>query len=35
VIFSFWKKTLDILGAALEAQKIEYLRVAGDIPVKK
>lgn len=35
VVFSFWKKTLDIVGSALEAWGIKYLRVDGDIPVKK
>lgn len=35
MIFSFWKKTLDILAAALEARRIEYLRVDGDVPVRK
>ncbi|KAK3373009.1 DNA repair and recombination protein RAD5C [Lasiosphaeria ovina] len=35
VIFSFWKTTLGILGAALEARKIGYLRVDGDVPAKK
>ncbi|KAK0627894.1 SNF2 family N-terminal domain-containing protein [Immersiella caudata] len=35
VIFSFWKKTLDVLGDALKARNIHFLRVDGDVPVKK
>jgi SNF2 family DNA or RNA helicase len=35
VIFSFWKTTLEVVGAALEAAKIDYLRVDGDVPPKK
>ena len=35
VVFSFWKKSLDLVGSALEARGIKYSRVDGDMPVKK
>ncbi|KAF4976356.1 hypothetical protein FZEAL_6954 [Fusarium zealandicum] len=35
VIFSFYKSTLDIVGSALKARGIKYLRCDGDIPPKK
>jgi len=35
VIFSFWKKTLDIIDSTLEAYEIKYIYVDRDIPVKK
>ncbi|KAL8359454.1 hypothetical protein RB601_007831 [Gaeumannomyces tritici] len=35
VVFSFWKTTLDIVGKALDARGIKYLRVDGDVSAKK
>ncbi|KAJ3536179.1 hypothetical protein NM208_g5824 [Fusarium decemcellulare] len=35
IVFSFWKTTLDIVGSALEARGIKYLRVDGDVSPKK
>ncbi|KAI1088404.1 DNA repair and recombination protein RAD5C [Rostrohypoxylon terebratum] len=31
VIFSFWKKTLNIVGNALDDKHIKYLRIDGDV----
>ena len=31
VVFSFWKKSLDIVGSLLEAKDIPYLRVDGSL----
>lgn len=35
VVFTFWKKTLDIIGNALETHGIKYLRVDGDVSPKQ
>jgi len=35
VVFSFWIKSLDIVGSLLEAKNIPYLRVDGSIPFSK
>ncbi|KAH9427149.1 hypothetical protein MCOR02_012442 [Pyricularia oryzae] len=35
VVFSFWKKSLDIVGSALEASGVKYLRVDGSVSPKK
>lgn len=35
VVFSFWKKSLDIVGSALEASGVKYLRVDGSASPKK
>lgn len=35
VIFSFWKTTLDVVGDALEARGVKYLRVDGNVLAKK
>ncbi|KAI0376808.1 SNF2 family N-terminal domain-containing protein [Hypomontagnella monticulosa] len=35
VIFSFWKKTLDIIGKALNDKHIKYLRVDGDVTSRR
>ncbi|KAK8130900.1 SNF2 family N-terminal domain-containing protein [Apiospora sp. TS-2023a] len=35
LIFSFWKKTLDMIGHALESRGLSYLRVDGSMPSKK
>ncbi|CAG9975897.1 unnamed protein product [Clonostachys byssicola] len=35
VIFSFWKTTLDVVGDALEARGVKYLRVDGNVSPKK
>ncbi|XDG08070.1 hypothetical protein ABKA04_007685 [Annulohypoxylon sp. FPYF3050] len=31
VVFSFWKKTLDIIGSALDEKHIKHLRIDGDV----
>ena len=35
VVFSFWRKSLDIVGALLEAKTIPYLRVDGSLLFSK
>ena len=35
VIFSFWKRTLDIASSALIQKGIQHLRVDGDITARK
>ncbi|KAK8069385.1 hypothetical protein PG994_006001 [Apiospora phragmitis] len=35
LIFSFWKKTLDMIGQALENRGLSYLRVDGNMSAKK
>lgn len=35
IIFSFWKKTLDVVGKALDARCVKYLRIDGDTPSRK
>ncbi|KAL7953178.1 SNF2 family N-terminal domain-containing protein [Trichoderma compactum] len=35
IIFSFWKKTLDVVGKALDHQGVKYLRIDGDTTPRK
>lgn len=35
IIFSFWKKTLDVVGKALDTQGVKYLRIDGDTTPRK
>jgi len=35
VVFSFWKKSLDIVGCLLKAKNIPYLRVDGSLLFSK
>ena len=32
IVFSFWKKSLDIVGVMLAEKKFAYLRVDGTLP---
>ncbi|KAK5050382.1 hypothetical protein LTR84_003663 [Exophiala bonariae] len=33
IVFSFWKKTLDIVGALLDKQSLPYMRIDGSVPL--
>jgi SWI/SNF-related matrix-associated actin-dependent regulator of chromatin subfamily A3 len=35
IVFSSWKKSLDIASAMLEGKDISFLRVDGSVPFKK
>ena len=35
IVFTFWKKTLDILATALDAADIKYCRLDGSLTTKR